>query len=497
MLADIPESTTWDKAPVKYQLRGGYGDAIAMADKLYTLFNTGTSVMFPDGWGNQLHKNATLEIGDGADGVIHFFESLSAIERPSVAAAFAAKNHVALRDFIAVKFPSYPLLTKAGTNAGRHINALLNAQQTVGGVKGLKQSTALNYLQAAIGFQTGFAVSGIKEMVDTGKVLYDLVKDPQKTFRDIEKGIKELVDLAKRNLVDAVKVMLGGMFPEVLVLIELYGNGNLVSFKGGYNVGLLVSKVVREIATQVVGAIFTGGTLNVVSAATRIVSTAITTVAKVVVAVARVVGKAAIKIARPVLSAARRLIKPLAVTARAGASLVRGVGRVVAKPLAKRVVHSFSVVARRATNITNIVRTAVDARIPWSKGIKAMGLAWEDYLAKHLPAGSRLPTGFKTFDFFDRVSGVATSAKVLTTTTPVRLANPKSIYNILKKYIDAVAIFDKWTLSGVTLRASQITSRELRVAVPRGMTAAQWVQIREAVKWGRQNGVRVIITVAK
>lgn len=49
--------------------------------------------------------------------------------------------------------------------------------------------------------------------------------------------------------------------------------------------------------------------------------------------------------------------------------------------------------------------------IEWGKGIKGQGLPFEDYLDTQLPAGTRLPEGFKTFDFFDKETGLATSAK--------------------------------------------------------------------------------------
>ena len=53
--------------------------------------------------------------------------------------------------------------------------------------------------------------------------------------------------------------------------------------------------------------------------------------------------------------------------------------------------------------------------IEWGKGIQGQGLPWEDYLGTQLSAGSRLPPNFKTFDFFDETTGVATSAKTLDT----------------------------------------------------------------------------------
>ncbi|WP_329957051.1 hypothetical protein [Pseudomonas fluorescens] len=38
-------------------------------------------------------------------------------------------------------------------------------------------------------------------------------------------------------------------------------------------------------------------------------------------------------------------------------------------------------------------------------------MPWEDYLGTQLPAGTRLPPNFKTFDFFDRTTGVASRAE--------------------------------------------------------------------------------------
>jgi len=66
----------------------------------------------------------------------------------------------------------------------------------------------------------------------------------------------------------------------------------------------------------------------------------------------------------------------------------------------------------------------VDAGIDWRRGIQEQGMPWENYLAQQLPAGSRLPANFKTFDFWDPVTRVATSAKTLDTTTAARIANP-------------------------------------------------------------------------
>ncbi|WP_371827877.1 hypothetical protein [Litchfieldella anticariensis] len=51
----------------------------------------------------------------------------------------------------------------------------------------------------------------------------------------------------------------------------------------------------------------------------------------------------------------------------------------------------------------------------WGRGIQGQGMPWEDFLASQLPAGSRLPPNFKTFDFYDPTTRTVTSAKTLDT----------------------------------------------------------------------------------
>ncbi|QKJ34302.1 filamentous hemagglutinin N-terminal domain-containing protein [Pseudomonas sp. MPDS] len=132
--------------------------------------------------------------------------------------------------------------------------------------------------------------------------------------------------------------------------------------------------------------------------------------------------------------------------------------------------------------------------IEWGKGIQGQGMPWEDYLGTQLPAGSRLPPNFKTFDFFDRTTGVATSAKTLDTTTAAKIANPSQVYSSLKGNIDTAAGFTEYGLKDVTVSSSQITSRELQVAVPKSTTSAQWDQINRAIEYGQGKGVTVKIT---
>jgi filamentous hemagglutinin len=132
--------------------------------------------------------------------------------------------------------------------------------------------------------------------------------------------------------------------------------------------------------------------------------------------------------------------------------------------------------------------------IEWGKGIQGQGMPWENHLASQMPAGSRLPPNFKTFDFFDNATGVAISAKTLDTTTMAKVANPTHVYSSLKGNIDATVKFTEYSLGRTTLSSSQITARELQVAIPKGTTTAQWEQINRAVQYGQGKGVTVKIT---
>lgn len=142
-------------------------------------------------------------------------------------------------------------------------------------------------------------------------------------------------------------------------------------------------------------------------------------------------------------------------------------------------------------------RGVVDTGVQWGKGIVGQGMPWEDYLATKMPAGSRLPPNFKTFDFYDEATGIATSAKTLDTTTAAKIANPAQVYSSLKGNIDAAANFTQARLGSTVLREQGITARELQVAIPAGTTPAQWQQIGRAIQYGQSQGVKVTITVVR
>ncbi|MGN4062800.1 hemagglutinin repeat-containing protein, partial [Burkholderia gladioli] len=142
--------------------------------------------------------------------------------------------------------------------------------------------------------------------------------------------------------------------------------------------------------------------------------------------------------------------------------------------------------------------TVVDAGITWGKGIGTQGLPWENYLETTMPAGSRLPPNFKTFDFYDIETRTATSAKTLDTTLQSRVTNPQQIYSSMKSNIDAMLNFDKpYTLLGARVDPAKIVNKELQLAVPEQTNAAQWEQINRAIQYGEGQGVKVVVTTVK
>ena len=46
--------------------------------------------------------------------------------------------------------------------------------------------------------------------------------------------------------------------------------------------------------------------------------------------------------------------------------------------------------------------------------INQQGMPFEHYIGTQLPAGSKLPDGFKTFDYYDSKDKIAISVKLLT-----------------------------------------------------------------------------------
>ncbi|WP_180296900.1 VENN motif pre-toxin domain-containing protein, partial [Snodgrassella communis] len=181
-----------------------------------------------------------------------------------------------------------------------------------------------------------------------------------------------------------------------------------------------------------------------------------------------------------------------------GGYLVTGGAAKVVSTLAKsKYATKIKEIAKGAGKSITKPVTKAETGIEWGKGIQKQGMPWEDFVGKELSAGSRLPPNFKTFDYFDRATGKAVSVKTLDTTTPAKIANPKQIFNTLKNNIDAAANFTRHDLRGSTVLSTDISSREIRLAVPTTTNKVQWQQIHRAIDYGKSRGVKVIVTEVK
>ncbi len=124
-------------------------------------------------------------------------------------------------------------------------------------------------------------------------------------------------------------------------------------------------------------------------------------------------------------------------------------------------------------------------------------MPWEDYLSTELGVETRLPPSFKTFDYFNPETGLATSAKTVNTLTKSKLTDPRQIARTLKGNVDETLAFTEYETQGMRLESEAIAARQLRVAVPSGTTPAQWEQIGLAVEYGKNQGVDVIVTAVR
>jgi biotin-[acetyl-CoA-carboxylase] ligase BirA-like protein len=156
-------------------------------------------------------------------------------------------------------------------------------------------------------------------------------------------------------------------------------------------------------------------------------------------------------------------------------------------------VFGVAQIVKEAVLATEAVK-AVDMGLVWGKGIQAQGMPWENHLAKQFSQEARLPQNFKTFDFYDKPTGLAVSAKTLNTMSASRLNDPIKIYHSLTKSIDAVANFEHHKLSGVKVRGENIKIRQLEVGVPAATTEQQWAQIEKAIEYAQEKNIIINIT---
>ncbi|NDV88246.1 hypothetical protein GTW51_16220 [Aurantimonas aggregata] len=136
--------------------------------------------------------------------------------------------------------------------------------------------------------------------------------------------------------------------------------------------------------------------------------------------------------------------------------------------------------------------------IVWGKGIRAQGEPWERYLATTGELGERIEDrarNFKTFDFYDENTGLATSAKTLDTDALGYRRSPKNVFYSLKHYINQVRWFRKYDVGEYHITLDMIDRRRIELAISANSTSEQIAEINRARAYAESLGVEFNVRI--
>ncbi len=118
----------------------------------------------------------------------------------------------------------------------------------------------------------------------------------------------------------------------------------------------------------------------------------------------------------------------------------------------------------------------------WGQGINNQGKLWESFLQKSLPEGTLnlndIKSNFKAFDFYTS-DGVAISAKTMDTIGSKTYQTSKNITSVLNSYVNKMLKFDGDGRGIFQLRETDITAKELHLAIPSKTTSTQMQAIHK------------------
>ncbi|MEM8420251.1 DUF637 domain-containing protein, partial [Morganella morganii] len=129
--------------------------------------------------------------------------------------------------------------------------------------------------------------------------------------------------------------------------------------------------------------------------------------------------------------------------------------------------------------------------------INQQGMPFEHYIGTQLPAGSKLPDGFKTFDYYDSKDKIAISVKTINTQTDSRLNKPDAIKYTINGHVNKIAQFTGHIKEGIPLSSDDIKKRVLHIGLPEKTTSEQWKSINRAVKNANDKNIEIKITIIK
>jgi filamentous hemagglutinin len=132
------------------------------------------------------------------------------------------------------------------------------------------------------------------------------------------------------------------------------------------------------------------------------------------------------------------------------------------------------------------------AKASGSKGIGEGDTGWEKYNASQNPNAKLLPPRSTGFDLFEDTTGEAISAKTLDTKTMTYIRKPQEIYKKVQRYVGDV--LDYGPCKDTDLDPAAIQSKTIQLAIPEHTSPEQWRYLLRAIVYGKDNGVKIVIT---
>jgi len=134
-----------------------------------------------------------------------------------------------------------------------------------------------------------------------------------------------------------------------------------------------------------------------------------------------------------------------------------------------------------------------NSRVRFGGDIQVQGFDWENAIERTGDFGERLPGGFVAFDFYDRATRTAVSAKTLNTNA-ASYESPSAILRRIGNFVDATLDFSSSNRLAYSLKATDISSRKIELAVPADIGQFQNEAIRSAVLDAKNRGVIINVT---
>ncbi|MGA4213175.1 hemagglutinin repeat-containing protein [Ralstonia nicotianae] len=158
---------------------------------------------------------------------------------------------------------------------------------------------------------------------------------------------------------------------------------------------------------------------------------------------------------------------------------------------------AFNLLKAEGKGLGGVVSLA-ETGMEFGAGIIKQGKPFEAFVQSKLPAGTldlnTIKSNFSTFDHL-APDGTAISTKTMDTLGSVSYQKPANITRTLNKYVDDIVGFtEDGRPGGVMLYNSEITAKQMQLAIPYGTTSEQMTAIAQSIQYAESQGVKIIVT---